>query len=370
MYQMINLVKPSIGEEEKKAVLEVLNSGMLAQGPRVKDLERLFAEFCGTKYAIAVSSGTTALHTALYSLGIKPGDEVITVPFTFVATANCIIMQNARPIFVDIKEDTFNIDTEGLKEKITPKTKAIIPIDLYGQIYDYKALKEIAEDHNLLILEDAAQAVCAELDKKKAGDFGDMAAFSLYATKNLISGEGGLITTDNGRYAELAKRFRHHGQDKKTRYEYYGLGYNYRMTDIQAAIALEQLKKIEMLTDKRIKNARYLTKELNGIIGIETPFIKKNSKHVFHQYTIKVTDESKLTRDELKNKLIENGIGCAVFYPKPLHLHPFFLKFGYKKGDFPISEKVSQQVLSLPVHPLLKKSELDEIIRLIGEILG
>ena len=361
---MISLSKPLIGKEEKEAVLKVLDSGMLAQGPRVREFEEKFAEFCGAKYAIAVNSGTAALHAALYSMGIKSGDEVITVPFTFVATANCIIMQGAKPVFVDVDEKTFNIDVKEIEKKITKKTKAILPVDLYGQIYDYPELKKIAEKYNLVILEDACQAVGAELDGKKAGTFGDTAAFSFYATKNMITGEGGMITTNNEKFAEMAKRFRHHGQSEQTRYEYHDLGYNYRMMDVQAAIGLEQLKKINNLTEKRIKNAEYLTKNLKDVKGIEVPFVNKNAKHVFHQYTIKVNPA---VRDKLISYLKEKEIGTGIYYPKPLHLHPFFTKLGYKQGDFPVSEKLSKQVISLPVHPALTKDELDKIIKAIKE---
>jgi len=361
---MISISKPLIGKEEKEAVLKVLDSGMLAQGPKVKEFEEKFAEFCGAKYAIAVNSGTAALHAALYSMGIKSGDEVITVPFTFVATANCIIMQGAKPVFVDVDEKTFNIDVKQIEKKITKKTKAILPVDLYGQIYNYPELKKIAEKYNLVILEDACQAVGAELDGKKAGTFGDTSAFSFYATKNMITGEGGMITTNNEKFAEMAKRFRHHGQSEQTRYEYYDLGYNYRMMDIQAAIGLEQLKKINNLTNKRIENALYLTKNLKDVKGIEVPFVKKNAKHVFHQYTIKVNP---VIRDRLVSYLKEKEIGTGIYYPKPLHLHPFFTKLGYKQGDFPVAEKLSKQVISLPVHPALTKDELDKIIKAIKE---
>jgi len=364
---MISISKPLIGKEEKEAVLKVLDSGMLAQGPRVKEFEEKFAEFCKTKYAIAMNSGTAALHTALYSMGIKSGDEVITVPFTFVATANCIIMQGAKPVFVDVKEDTFNIDIKEIEKKITKKTKAILPVDLYGQIYDYDNLKKIAEKYNLVILEDACQAVGAELDGKKAGNFGDTAAFSFYATKNMITGEGGMITTNNEKFAEMAKRFRHHGQSEQTKYEYHDLGYNYRMMDIQAAIGLEQLKKINNLTEKRIQNAEYLSKNLKNVKGITVPFVNKNAKHVFHQYTIKVNPA---IRDKLIGSLKEKEIGTGIYYPKPLHLHPFFTKLGYKQGDFPVAEKLSKQVISLPVHPALTKEELDKIIRAIKEFKG
>jgi len=348
---LIPLAKPIIGEEEKKAVMDVLDSGMLAQGCKVKELEESFAKFCGTKYAIAVNSGTATLHTALYAIGIKAGDEVLTVPFTFVATANTILMQNAKPVFVDVDEDTFNIDPNKIEEKITPKTKAIIAVDLYGQPADYEKINAIAKKHNLKIIEDSCQAHNAEYNGVKTGALGDIGCFSLYSTKNITCAEGGIITTNNEKYAELCRRFRHHGRS-------YDIGYNYRMTDIQAAIAIEQLKKIEDFTRRRIQNAKILSEGLSDIKGITTPKINPKVKHVFHQYTIKVGNG----RDKLMGRLKRKGIGCAIFYPKPLHLHPHFSKLGYKAGDFPVSEKLSKEVLSLPVHPSLSKKHIEYIL--------
>lgn len=366
---MIPLIKVKLGEEEKNAVMDVLNSGNLAQGPKVKQLEEEFAQLCGVKYAVAVNSGTAALHTALYTIGIKPGDEVITVPFTFVATANAIMMQGAKPIFVDIKEDTFNIDSEKIRNLITEKTKAILAVDLFGHPCEYDKLWNIANEFGLNIIEDSCQAVCAENNKgEKAGSLGDIAAFSFYATKNLITGEGGIITTNNKKYAELAKRFRHHGQSEQTNYEYRNLGYNYRMTDIMAAIGLCQIKKIKEMTKKRQKNAELFTAGLQNIKGIIPPIIKNDVIHVFHQYTIKITKDFSLTRDELIQRLNKTGIGTGIFYPKPLHLHPHFSKLGYKEGDFPVSEKISKEVLSLPINPHITEENIEKIIKVIKEV--
>lgn len=359
---MIPISKPFIGEEEKKAVMEVLNSGVLAQGPKTKEFEEKFAAYCDSKFGIAVNSGTAAIHTALYAAGIKRGDEVITSPFTFVASANPIIMQGAKPIFTDIEENTFNLDPKKIEEKITPKTKAIVVIDLYGQVFDVEPIKKIAKRYNLRIIEDACQAVGAELNNKKSGKFGDMGCFSFYATKNMMTGEGGMITTDNEEFAELCRRFRHHGQSEKTKYEYYDLGYNYRMMDLQAAMGIEQLKRVEDFTNKRISNANKLTAGLSMIKQVKVPFVRYGTKHVFHQYTIRAE-----RRDELMVYLKENGVGCGVYYPKPLHMHPFFIKMGYKGGDFPVAEKASTEVLSLPVHPALTDGDINMIIEKVGE---
>jgi len=365
---MIKIAQPIIKKEEMQTVEKVLKSGMITQGPMVVEFEKKFANFCGIKYAVAVNSGTAALHCALYAAGINEGDEVITTPFTFVATANSIIMQRAKPVFVDILPDTFNIDPVKIEEKITKKTKAILPVDLYGQIYDVEAVDKIAKKYKLKIIEDACQAHGAEFNHRKAGTFGEIGCFSFYATKNMTTGEGGMVVTNNGGYAELARRFRHHGQSEKTRYQYFNLGFNYRMTDIAAAIGIEQLKRIDDFNKKRIKNAQMLTEGLKNIKGLITPVIKKNYKHVFHQYTVKVTNEFKITRDKLSQYLNEKSIGNSIFYPKPLHLHPYFHKLGYKRGDFPISEKTSKEVLSLPVHPFVSEENIRFIIKIIKEI--
>lgn len=365
---MIPIAKPFLDDNEIKAVSEVLKSGIIAQGPKVKELEEKFAKLCGTKYSVAVNSGTAALHTALHVAGIKQGDEVITTPFTFIATANTILMQQAKPVFVDIDEETFNIDANKIKEKISEKTKAIVTVDLYGLLCDYNEIEKIAKSNNMVIIEDACQAVNAELNGKKAGSFGSIAAFSFYGTKNITSGEGGMITTNNEEYAENAKLFRQHGRSKITSYEYECLGYNYRATDISAAILLEQLKKIGIITKKRVENAAYLSENLGKIRGIKVLDIKKDRSHAFHQYTIRVLEGFKLSRDELNDYLNKKGIGTGIYYPKPLHLLPHFKKFGYKEGDFPIAEKLSNQVISLPVHPHLAKEQLDYIINAFKEL--
>lgn len=365
---MIPVSKPFIGDEEINAVVEVLKSGMIAQGPKTKEFEEIFAKFCNTKHAIAFSNGTTAIHAGVIASGFKDGDEAITVPFTFVATANPILMERGKITFVDICEDDFCIDPEKVAEKITDKTKLIIPVDLYGQVYKYPEIKKIIEGKDIKILEDACQAVGAEQDGVKSGHFGDVAAFSLYATKNVTTAEGGMLVTDDDEIARKAKIYRHHGQDEAVTYEYLELGNNYRMTDIAAAIGIEQMKKVETITNARKHNAKLLDEGLSGVKGVVTPKVMSNNSHVYHQYTIRITDEYGHSRDELKDFLKENGIGSGVYYPKPLHLHEHFRNLGYKEGDFPVSEKVSKQVLSLPVNPYVKEEETKMIIDKIIEL--
>lgn len=365
---IINISKPDIGRDEISAVTKVLKSGMIVQGPVTTKLEEKFAKYCGTKYAVAFNSGTAAIHAGLYALGIGPGDEVITSSFTFVATANPILMQGAKVIFADVLEEDFNIDPADVKKKISKKTKAIIPVDLYGQIYNWPAIRKIVRQHNLKILEDACQAVGAKYKGKKAGNFGDISAFSLYATKNIMSGEGGLITTNNLELYKKCKMFRHHGQSADKKYQYLDLGYNYRITDICAAIGLEQLKKADRFNRQRIKNAAALSKGLQGIPGLILPKVKDGFTHVFHQYTIRVTSDFGQSRNDLLKSLERKGINCGIYYPKPLHLYHHFQRRGFRQNNFPVAERVSNQVLSLPVYPLLREKEINQIIKAIKSI--
>lgn len=361
---MINISKPFIGKAEKKAVIDVLDSGMIAQGQKTKQFEQQFAEYCGSKNSVAFNSGTAALHTGLHVMGIGKGDEIITTPFTFIATANVILMQQAKPVFADIDEKTFNINPESIKGKINEKTKAIISVDMYGQLCDYDQINKISNQNNILVLEDSCQAIGAKYKGKMAGTFGDIGTFSFYATKNITCGEGGAMVTDTKKYAEKAKLFRQHGMSGLGTYDFDDIGYNYRMTDFSAAILLEQLKKIDEITRRRTENAKYLSEHLGKIKGIEVPYIKKKYKHAFHQYTIKIKN-FKLSRDKLLEHLKSRGIGCSIYYPKPLHLCESFRRMGYKKGDFPVAEKISREVLSLPIHPSLSKRELEFIIKTI-----
>lgn len=360
---MIKIVQPIVEQEEIDGAVEVLKSGTIAQGPVTAEFEREFAEICGAKFAVATTNGTTALHAALFGAGIKPGDGVITTPFTFVATANSILMQGASPVFADIDADTYLIDPDGVAKAVTPKTKAIMPVDLYGQPVDFAALSKIAKDSSLLIIDDACQAIGAKFDGKAIGSIGDAACFSLYATKNITTGEGGMITTNSPEIAERARQFRHHGQSQ--RYEYVGLGYNYRTTDIASAIGRAQLKKLERFTLARQKNASYYLDKLKDIKGLTLPKTAANRTHVYHQFTIRVTKDFSMTRDALIEFLKTKDIMAGVYYPKPLHLFPQFKGLGYKQGSFPNAELAAKEVISLPVHPLLTKEEKETIVKAI-----
>lgn len=361
---MIPIAKPIIGKEEEKEVLKVLRSGMIAQGQWVENFESIFAEYIGTKYAIQTSSGTTALHLALLSLGIGQGDEVITTPLTFVATSNAILYTGAKPIFVDIDENTFNIDPSLIEEKITKRTKAILLVHLYGLPVDMFKIAKIAKKYNLYVIEDAAQAHGAKYKEKKVGSIGDLGCFSFYATKNMTTGEGGIVTTNSQKLAFKIKALRNHGMIKMD-YKYPFLGYNFCPTNIAGALGLVQLKKLDIFNSKRISNAKYLIKKLRNLKGIVLPKIIDNCYHVFNQFTIKVKKDYPLTRESLINLLDENEIKSRIYYPIPLHNQKMYQDLGYS-DKLPICEGVVREVLSLPIHPSVTKKDLDKIVNVLS----
>jgi dTDP-4-amino-4,6-dideoxygalactose transaminase len=363
---MIQIASPIIGDEEIEAVNNVLSSGMLAQGPKVSELEESFARYCGTKFAVAVNSGTAAIHAALFAAGVGPGDEVITTPFSFIATINPILFLGAKPVLVDIDPGTYNIDVEKVRGAITNKTKVILPVHLYGQPCDFNELQALADEHGIIIIEDACQAVGANYGDKKAGSLGNLGCFSLYATKNIMCGEGGVVTTDDEKQATIMKSFRQHGMVGP--YEYAGIGYNYRMTDLHAAIAVAQLGKVDDFSLARQNNAKILSEGLANIKGLELPSVKQGRTHVYHQYTVRITPEFSITREQLMIALREKEIGSAIYYPKPLHAYSHIAKLGYQIGDFPNAEEAAEQVLSLPVHPRVSAEDLTSIIESIKDL--
>jgi perosamine synthetase len=356
---MISISRPQIGEEEKAAVMKVLESGQLAQGPRVQEFEEKFAAWTGAKYGIATSSGTTALHVALLAHGIGKGDEVITTAFSFIASANCVLYTNARPVFADIEDQYFMIDPKDIEKRITPKTKAIIPVHLFGQMSDMDPIHAIAKEHNLAIVEDACQSHGAKYNGKSVGSWGT-ACYSFYPTKNMTTIEGGMITTNDPTIAERARLIRNHGSPK--RYMHEMLGFNFRMTDLQAAIGLAQLVKVDGWNQKRKENAAFLTSHLKKVVGITPPTVRHGSEHVYHQYTIRVKN-----RDKVLEQLEQKGIGVGVYYPIPIHMQPLYQKLGYDVS-LPVTEQIALEVLSLPVHPALSQAELDEIVKAVTNL--
>jgi dTDP-4-amino-4,6-dideoxygalactose transaminase len=356
---MIPISKPFITEAEKDAVMEVLESGMLAQGHRTAELENRCAEVCGTKYAIATSSGTTALHLALLAHGLGLGDEVITTPFTFIASVNSILFVSAKPRFVDIEEETFNINPTLVEEAITPSTRALMPVHLYGHACDMGALMEIAQRHNLIVIEDCAQAIGAKYEGKSVGSFGT-GVFSLYATKNVMSGEGGIITTNDSDLANKCRLLRNHGMKQKYYHEM--LGYNFRMSDLHAAIGFVQINRIEEMTQKRRANASFLNENITSVI---TPKVKPYAEHVWHQYTVRV--DGGRDRDVAAQKLNQVGIGTGIFYPVPVHKQKYMHDI---IGDItlPIVEQIAKEVVSLPIHPLLSDEDLELIVNEVNKL--
>ncbi len=402
---MIAIAQSQFGTEEEEAVLEALKSGQLEQGERVAGFEKRFAELCQTREAVAVSTGTAALHLALIAHDIGYGDEVITTPFSFAATANVIVLAGAQPVFVDIDPETYTIDPLLVEAAITPRTRAILPVHLSGNPCAMERLQAIADEHHLVIIEDACQAHAASIHDKPVGSFGT-GCFSFSATSTITTGEGGMITTSDPVIAARARLLRNHGQ--KERYQHVALGFNQRMTELQAAIGLVQLEKLERFTGQRRANAAYLSKHLSDVV--KTPVERDGYRHVYSQYTIRVPGES--SRDAWTAHLLARGIGTAVHYPCPIYQQPFYqeaqdlyriaarpldeeqlativktptgpLKSSNGSGAttlmatrpseasyarLPEAEKAARQVLSLPVHPALSEDDLATIVLEVREL--
>lgn len=369
--------QPSLGAEERREVLATLDSGWLTLGPRTIAFEKQLAEYTGAKQAVAVNSCTAALHLSLLALGIGEGDEVITSPFTFASTGNVIAHTRARPVFCDIETQTYNLDQESLVKSITPRTKAILPVHYGGQPCDLDACRKIAVSHRLSLIEDAAHAIGAEYRGKKLGTFSQATCFSFYATKNMTTGEGGAVTTDDEKLADWIRVRRLHGisRDAWKRYAekggwYYEIeddGWKYNMTDLQAAIGIPQLKKLDGFIAQRRRYASYYNRELAEVGGLILPTERPEVKHTYHLYPILL---EKYDRSRFIDQMSDLGIGTSVHFI-PLHLHPYYQRtFGYKPGDFPRAEWVYQREVSLPLYPKMKEADLDRVIRAVKKILG
>lgn len=351
----------SIKEEIDKAVHEVLDSAHFILGPNLSDFEKEFANFCNAKFCAGVNSGTSALHVALLAKGIGKGDEVITTPNTFAATCAAIAYTGATPRLVDIDEETYNMDSNQLEKSISPKTKAIIPVHLYGQPADMNQIMQIAKKHSLTIIEDACQAHGAKHHSKKV-PVSDIGCFSFYPGKNLGAyGEGGAVVTNDNEFNELIRSYRDHGQTKKNVHKY--IGYNYRLEEIQAAILRVKLKHLDKWIEMRRKNASLYNEKLKGL-DVITPIEKNYNKHVYHLYVVRVKNRQKLI-EHLNSKQIQTGI----HYPTPIHLQEAYSYLNYKKGSFPIAEKFADEILSLPMFPELKEEEIDYVAKAIKEFL-
>ncbi len=353
----------TIKDEITQAISEVCESQYFALGPAVAEFEKRIAAYCDSKHAIGVSSGTDALLVSLMALGVKPGDEVITTPFTFFSTAGSVVRLGAKPIFVDVDPDSYNIDPSAIEEKITEKTRVIIPVHLFGQAAQMKPIEELARQHNFAVIEDAAQAIGAIQDGVMCGNFGDCGCFSFYPTKNLGGfGDGGLVTTNRDDLAEQIRVLRDHGQHP--RYFYKIIGGNFRLDGIQGAVLTVKLAHLDEWNEKRRQNAAIY----DGIFAdspVKIPKIETNNVSIYHQYTVTVPE-----RDQLQKFLSENHIGSAVFYPKPLHVQDCFSELGYKPGDLPIAERLSNEVLSLPIYPELVPDQIEYVAKTVLKFYG
>jgi dTDP-4-amino-4,6-dideoxygalactose transaminase len=352
---VIPIARPQMGDDEKSRVWDAMASGSLAQGPRVREFEDAFAAFVGAGHAVATSSGTTALHLALLGYGIGSGDEVITVPFTFIASANSILYTGAHPVFVDIDERDFTMDVTQVEAAITPRTKAIMPVSLYGQPADMPAIAEIAERHGLAVVEDACQAHGAAIGDRRSGTWG-AGTFSFYPTKNMTTGEGGMLTTHDAQLADRVRLLREHGM--KVRYHHDVVGYNFRMTDIAAAIGLAQLPKLAAFNDRRRAIAARYDAELRGVL---TPTVRSSVTHVYHQYTVRVRE-----RDAFAERLKELGVGSAIYYPIPVHRQKPYVALGYGGETYPVTDRLTEEVLSIPVHPSLSDDEVSTVVAAVN----
>ncbi|MBI3355082.1 MAG: DegT/DnrJ/EryC1/StrS family aminotransferase [Nitrospirae bacterium] len=361
--QMVDLKAQyhSIEGEIDARIKEIINGAHFIMGSNVSEFEKEAAGYHNIKHAVAVASGTDALHLALLACGIGKGDEVITTPFTFIATAEAITYTGARPVFVDIDLQTYNIDIKKIEKTITKKTKAILPVHLFGLPADMEKIKELAAEYKLKIIEDCAQSFGAEYKGKKTGAIGDAGCFSFFPSKNLgCYGDGGMVVTNDDNMAEKIRMLRNHGQ--KVRYYHSIIGYNSRLDEIQAGILRVKLKRIDEYNKKRRENAHLYTEKLKGI-NIITPSEPEGYYHVFHQYSIRTSK-----RDSIQKGLTEAGIASAIYYPVPLHLQESYKDLGYKKGDFPVSEAIASDIISLPMYPELTEAQIDEVCKVIKAV--
>lgn len=370
-----------IDDEDIETVVEVLKSNYLTTGPRVEEFEKKVADYVGVKYAVAVSSGTAALHAACFAADIKEGDEVITTPITFAASANCVIYQGGQPVFADINPVTYNIDPDDIERKITDRTKAIIPVDFTGQPVDIDRINEIAEKYNLVVIQDAAHALGAEYKERKVGSLADMTEFSFHPVKHITTGEGGMITTNNRECYEKLKLFRTHGitRDKEFLlnkdegswyYEQLDLGYNYRITDIQCGLGISQLSKLDKFLKRRREIAEKYNEYLNDIDGIILPKQAEFSNSSWHIYVIQLQLEKfKVGRREIFEALQAENIGVNVHYI-PVYYHPYYQELGYKKGLCPNAEKLYERMITIPLHPKMNDKDVEDVVMALKKVLN
>lgn len=366
---MIPYGKQSIDDKDIQAVLDVLRSDFLTTGPKIAEFEQSVADYVGVEYGVAVANGTAALHCAMNAIGIGPGDEVIIPVFTFAATANCVIYQGGTPVFVDVVPETLLINPEEVERKITDQTKAIISVDFAGQSCNYDRLQSISQNFGLYLVSDSCHALGAEYKNNKLGSLSDLTVFSFHPVKHITTGEGGMIVTNNNDFYEKMKRFRNHGIDLDVNqrqtlaswnYQVTELGYNYRLTDIQCALGLSQMKKLPLFLEKRRKIAAQYDEAFCTLKEVTPLHVNKDILHAYHLYIIRI--QKGLDRKKIFEKLRRDGIGVNVHYI-PLHYHPFYQKIlSYKKGNFPVAEMVYEEIISLPIFPGMTEADVNTVI--------
>lgn len=371
--------RQTIDEDDIAAVVETLRSDWLTTGPKVGEFEESFAAWIGSRYAVSFSSGTAALHAAAFAVGIGTGDEAITSPLTFAATANCVLYQGGKPVFADVREDTLNIDPELVSACITSRTKALLPVDYAGHPADLHELNTIADRHGLTIIEDACHALGAEHRGRRVGSISQMTIFSFHPVKHLTTGEGGMVTTDNPRFADTLRKFRNHGISSEARerqahgqwhYEMVLLGFNYRLTDIACALGLRQLAKLETNLTRRREIAAKYNQTLGDLDGIVLPVVQKDLNPAWHLYPVRLNLDSLMaSRAEIFQALRAENIGVNVHYI-PVHMHPYYRdRFGYKPGDYPVSEAAYERLISLPMFHGMTDRDVDDVINAVGKVL-
>jgi perosamine synthetase len=368
----IPLSSPEITESDIEAVVQVLKTPRLSLGPKLVEFEEKMAGYIGVRYAVAVNSGTSALHLIVRALDIKDGDEVITTPFSFIASANCVLFERAKPVFVDIDPVTLNIDVNHIEEQITDKTRAILAVDVFGYPADWDELEQLARKRNLLLIEDSCEALGAQYKGRKLGTFGEAGAFAFYPNKQMTTGEGGIIVTGNEKIASLCRSMRNQGRGEGDEWlQHSRLGYNYRLSDINCALGIAQLERIESILLKREQVARLYNIRLSELKGIQVPFSSPEIKRSWFVYVVVLADSYTA---EHRNKILEEmkrrGIGCSNYFT-PIHLQPFYRKiFGFKEGDFPITEHVSVRTIALPFYSNLSEQDINSVVQNLKEIVA
>ncbi len=368
----VPLSSPDITSKDIEAINQVLSTSFLSIGPKVKEFEKKIADYIGVKYAVAVNSGTSGLHLCVRSLDIKDGDEVITAPFSFIASANCMLFERAKPVFVDIDEKTLCLDVDKIEEKITERTKAIMPVHIFGHSCEMDKIMELAKKYDLAVIEDACEAIGGEYKGRKVGSFGDASVFAFYPNKQITTAEGGMIVTNDENIARLCQSMRNQGRDDNNEWlSHMRLGYNYRMSELSAALGVAQIERIDEILGKRQKIAEYYNERLKGIDGIEIPYASLDIKMSWFVYVIKLDNErfSRKDRNQIMEELKKRGIACKAYFP-PIHLEPFYVKmFNYQKGSFPVTERVSDSTITLPFYNNLPKKEIDYVCDSLDDII-